>query len=95
MELLLRILFWCPRCWRGTGYIVFSVCGTLVLLGLRLMKRVERIELRTGVVIDLGKAFEAIPLPIPTSAGGIALAAFGAMIGVTMVLWGRQAQKYM
>ena len=95
MERLLQILSSCPRCWRRTGYIMFSVCGALVLLGLRLGKRVERIELKTGVVVDLDKVLEAIPLPIPTSAGGIALAAFGALIGIAMAVWGKQAQKYM
>ena len=95
MELLLQILFWCPRCWRNIGYLVFSACGTLALLGLRLMRRAERLELKAGVVIDLDKVFESLPLPIPTSANGVALAAFGAMIGIAMAVWGRQAQKYM
>ena len=74
---------------------MFSVCGTLVLLGLRLMKRVERIEHKTGVVVDLDKIVEAIPVPIQTTAGGIALAAFGAMVGIAMAIWGKHAQKYM
>lgn len=53
MDFVLQILFWCPRCCRRAGYFMFSVCGTLVLLGLRLMKRVESTEHKTEVVVDL------------------------------------------
>lgn len=74
---------------------MFTVSGTLLLLGLRLMKRVGRIEHKTEVIVNLDKIVEAIPLPIPTTAGGIVLAAFGAMVGVAMAVWGKQAQKYM
>eukprot|EP01035_Chromulina_nebulosa_P037636 gene37636-50813_t len=95
MELILQILFWCPRCWRRIGYILFTVCGMLALVSLRLATRVERIERKTGVVVDPDKVLEAIPLPIPSSAEGFALAVFGAMIGFAMAVWGKLAPKYM
>lgn len=52
MELLLQMLLCCSHFWRRAGYLMFSVCSTLVLLGLRLMNRVERIEHKTGVFVD-------------------------------------------
>ena len=73
---------------------MFTICGGLVLLGLRLLSRAERVERKTGVVIDLAKAFDALPLPIPTSPEGVALAAFGATVGATLALAGKWVQKY-
>lgn len=73
---------------------MFTVCGGLALLGLRLISRVERVERKTGVVIDLAKAFDALPLPIPATPEGVALAVFGAALGVALALAGKWAQKY-
>ena len=53
--------------------------------------RVERVERKTGVFIDLDKALES--LPIPTSAEGVTLAAFGAVLGLALAFAGKWAQK--
>lgn len=94
MDYLLQILFWCPRCWQNIGRAIFTVCGTLVLLGLRLMSRADRVERKTGVVIDLDAVLASIPLPIPASAEGMALALFGAMAGIALALTGKWARKF-
>ncbi|MFN7121882.1 MAG: hypothetical protein ACK4NM_07605 [Hydrogenophaga sp.] len=54
----------------------------------------ERIEVRTGIVIDLDTVLAAIPLPIPTSSGGFALAIFGVMLGLTLAMAGKWAQRF-
>lgn len=93
MEILIQVLFWCPRCWRFIGYWMFSASGLLMLLGLRLMRRVDRVEHRTGMVVDLGKVLDAVPFPVPSSPEGFALAAFCAVLGVALALAGKWAQK--
>lgn len=70
---------------------MFTVCGLLAIAGVRLQLRVERVERKTGVFIDLDKALES--LPIPTSAEGVALAAFGAVLGLALAFAGKWAQK--
>lgn len=72
---------------------MFSASGLLMLLGLRLMRRVDRVEHRTGVVVDLGKVLDAIPLPIPLSPKGFALVAFCGVLGIALALAGKWAQK--
>ncbi|WP_404299791.1 hypothetical protein [Alicycliphilus denitrificans] len=91
MEYFLQALFWCPSCWRSLGRAMFTVCGLLAIAGVRLQLRVERVERKTGVFIDLDKALES--LPIPTSAEGVALAAFGAVLGLALAFAGKWAQK--
>ena len=93
MDLLLQALFWCPKCWRKMGYIVFSACTTLMLLGWQLVRRMDRVEHRTGVVIDVGKMLESLPLPIPSTPGGFALAAVSAVLGLVVARAGRWADK--
>lgn len=72
---------------------MFIICSAFALLGLRLASRVDRIERKTGVLVELDKALASIPLPIPTSAEGIALAAFGAILGAALAWAGKWAQK--
>lgn len=94
MELLIQVLLWCPRCWRNLGRFLFTACGLLMLLGLQLMRRVDRVEHRTGVVVNLAKLIEGIPLPIPSSPEGFAVAAFGAVLGVALAWAGKWASKF-
>lgn len=94
MNWLLQLLFWCPKCWRSIGYWTFTISGLLLLLGWRLSNRVDRIENRTGVVIDFDKILAAIPLPIPASTGGFALAIFGVLLGLALAIAGKWAQRF-
>ena len=93
MDFILQLLLWCPKCWRKIGYFLFSACTTLVLLGWRLVRHMDRVEHRTGVVVDVGKALDSLPLPIPSSPEGFAIAAFGAVIGLVIALAGKWAGR--
>ena len=73
---------------------MFTINGALLLLGWRLSNRMERIERRTGVVIDFDKILAALPLPIPVSSGGFALAIFGVLLGLTLASAGKWAQRF-
>lgn len=70
------------------------MCGLLALLGWRLASGVGRIERKTGVLVELDKVLVSIPLPIPTSAEGFALAIYGAMLGIALAQAGKWAQKH-
>lgn len=94
MSLLLDLLLRCPKCWRSVGYWLFTISGSLLLLGWRLSNRVDRVEGRTGVVIDFDAILATIPLPIPSSSGGFALAIFGVLLGLTLAMAGRWAQRF-
>lgn len=94
MSFLLDLLLRCPKCWRSVGYWMFTISGLLLLLGWRLSNRMDRIENRTGVVIDFDKILAAIPLPIPASSGGFALTVFGVLLGLTLALAGKWAQRF-
>lgn len=94
MSFLLDLLLWCPKFWRLVGYWMFTISGLLLLLGWRLSNKMDRIENRTGVVIDFDKILAAIPLPIPASSGGFALAVFGVLLGLTLALAGKWAQRF-
>ena len=93
MDFILQLLLWCPKCWRKIGYFLFSACTTLALLGWQLVRRMDRVEHRTGVVVDVGKVLDSLPLPIPSTPAGFALAAFGAMLGLVVAAAGKWAQK--
>ena len=69
---------------------MFTVCGALAILGLRLQLRVDRVERKTGIVIGLEKIFDSLPLPIPPSPEGVALAVAGALVGIALALVGRE-----
>lgn len=45
-------------------------------------------------VLDLDKLIDAIPLPIPSSPEGFALAALGAGLGIALTLAGKWASKF-
>lgn len=94
MELILHALFWCPKCWRTVGVWLFTTSGALMLLGWRLAGRVDRIEGRTGIVVDLDKALARLPLPVPTTPEGFAFAALCGVLGVSLALAGKWAQRY-
>lgn len=72
---------------------MFTVCSAFALLGWRLVSRVDRIERKTGVLVELDKALASVPLPIPTSSEGIALAVFGAMLGFALARVAKWADK--
>lgn len=65
-----------------------------MLLGWQLVRRMDRAEHRTGVVIDVGKMLESLPLPIPSTPEGFALAAFGAALGLVVAWAGKWASKF-
>lgn len=93
MDYLIRLLYWAPRLWHFAGYMLFIFCGLLMLLILRLMSGAGRVERKTGVVVDLGRMLDAIPLPVPGTPEGFALASFGAVLGVGLALAGKWALK--
>lgn len=93
MDYLLQLLFWCPRCWRVVGRMLFVVCSSLALLGWRLASRVDRVERKTGVLIELDKALASVPLPIPTTGAGVALALLVAVIGLVLAKFGKWAER--
>lgn len=90
---LLSILFWCPSCWRGVGRLVFFASSALALLGLRTMTKFSRLEVKTGVVVDFGKVFDALPLPVPTTASGFALTVMIAFLGFMLARAGKWAEQ--
>lgn len=94
MDLLVQVLLWCPKCWRIGGGWLFTTSCALMLLGWRLAGRVDRIEERAGINIDLSEILESIPLPVPSTAEGFAFAAFCACLGVGLALTGKWAQKF-
>lgn len=71
-----------------------SVSAAVFFLGLRLSKKSDRVEGVTGVAIDWGSVLAALPLPIPTTGPGFALAALGAALGLLMAYLGRWASKF-
>lgn len=93
MTTLLNVLLWCPGCWRGIGRLVFYISSALALLGLRAMSRFGRIEVKTGVVIDVGKVFDALPFPVPTSPGGFAMTLAVAFLGFMLARAGKWAER--
>lgn len=93
MDYLIRLLCWAPRFWHILGYVMFTVCGLVMLLSLRLMSGAGRVERKTGAVVDLGKLLDAIPFPVPGTPEGFALVLFGAVLGVGLAMaakWARQ-----
>lgn len=74
--------------------MILVACSALALISLRAMKGVNRIENKTGIVIDLKKAFDARPFPVPTTAGGFALVVAFAILGVALALTGKWAERF-
>lgn len=94
MDLMLRILCACPVCWRFVGYVIFTWGGMSLFLFLGILLRTERTERKTGVLLDVGKLFEAIPLPVPSSPEEAALAAGIAVVGAGVAWAGKWAQQH-
>lgn len=93
MDYLLQILFWCPRCWRSIGRLMFIAGTILALTGWRLSRRVERVEDRSGINIDLSQIVDAIPLPVPSTSGEFALTIGVAALGFVLARLGRWAER--
>lgn len=72
---------------------MFYISGALALLGLRAVTRFGRIEVKTGVVFDVGKVFDALPFPVPTSAGEFALTVTVAFFGFMLARAAKWAEQ--
>ncbi len=94
MELLLRMLLACPKCWVKTGVFISGACLSLLLLGSRIGRRMERLEERSGVLIDVDQIIAALPLPIPVTDGQLMLAGLGIVVGIVIAGLGRWAAKF-
>lgn len=94
MSYLLQALFVCPKCWRVLGYWIFVFSVSMLLMGWRLTRKLERIESKTAVVVDFDKVLGAIPLPVPTTGAGFALAIAGALFGILLAMSARWAQRF-
>lgn len=94
MDLMLRLLYACPVCWRVVGYVIFTGSSALLFLALGILLRAERVERKTGVLLDVEKLFEAIPLPIPSSPEEAALVAGIAVVGASVAWAGKWAQQH-
>eukprot|EP00952_Eustigmatos_sp_NYUAD-ZCMA_P009158 37878-Eustigmatos_ZCMA.PRE.1 len=94
MEIVLRLLLACPRCWTALGSVLASVSAAVLFLGWRLAKKSDRLEVATGVVIDWGSVLAALPLPVPTTGPGFALAASCAALGLFLGYLGRWASRF-
>lgn len=91
MEMLIQILLACPKCWRVAGKLVTSVCAGWFLISLTLMRRLERAEVRFGVlppdqVLDV--------LPLATTGWGFAALGGGCAFGLYLVWLGRWLERY-
>lgn len=94
MELMLRMLLACPKCWVKTGAFISGACLALFLLGLRIGRRMEREQERSGALIDVDKIIAGLPLPIPTTDGQLLLAGLGIVAGIVIAGFGRWAAKF-
>lgn len=91
MDLLLQILFACPKCWRVTGQLLFSVCVGWFLASLSLMRRLDRVEGRFGVVLS-DQVLDALPLA--TTGWDLAVLALGCAYGLFLVWLGRWLERH-
>lgn len=73
--------------------MLLSFSLAMLLAGWRLSKRTEGIERRAGISLDLAKALEGVPIPIPVTAEGFALAILGVATGLTLALTGKWAER--
>lgn len=94
MEFVLRLLIACPRCWTASGGMLASVSAAVFFLGWRLSKKSDRLEGATGMVIDWGSVLASLPVPIPTTGPGFALAAMCTVLGFYVAYLGRWASKF-
>lgn len=61
MEILLQLLLGCLRCWRVGFGAVGAACSTWFFVSLMLMRRLERVERRTGFPVP-EQLLDALPL---------------------------------
>ncbi|PLC06027.1 hypothetical protein CY658_02970 [Variovorax sp. RO1] len=94
MEMLLNLLFRCPKCWQKVGYVLFAFSGAMLLLGLRLSRRAGRVESRTGITLNLDQLLADVPLPIPVNGEGFALASLGVAVGLALAIAGKWAGRF-
>lgn len=94
MELLLRILLACPKCWVKIGIFISGTCFSLFLVGVRLGRRIERLEERSGVLIDVDTLLASLPLPIPATTGQLILTSVGIVIGLLLAYLGKWASRF-
>lgn len=94
MEAFLNILLACPKCWIKIGVFISGACLSLLLLGLRVSRRMERLEERAGVLIDVDKIVAALPFPIPTTTGQLVLTGVGVLLGAYLAYLGNWASRF-
>ena len=91
MDLLLQILFACPKCWRVAGRFLASVCAGWFFASLSLMHRVDRVEGRFGVALP-DQVLDALPLA--TTGWGLVALALGCASGLYLVWLGRWLERH-
>lgn len=91
MDLLLQILFACPKCWRVAGQFLSGVCASWFLVSLSLMRRLDRAEGRFGVVLP-DQVLDALPLA--TTGWGLAGLAIGCASGLYLMWLGRWLERH-
>jgi hypothetical protein len=94
MDLLLRMLLACPKCCVRFGVLLSGACLSLVLLGLRVGRKMERLEQRSGALVDVDKFIAGLPLPIPTTAGQLILTGTGIFVGALIAYLGKWASRF-
>lgn len=85
MELMLQILFACPKCWRIAGAIVSSACFSLLMASLKLDRRVDKLESRFHVTLP-DQVIDALPLA--TSTWEFVLLGLGILAGLYLIYFG-------
>lgn len=91
MDLLLQILFACPKCWRVFGQLLSSVCASWFLASLSLMRRLDRVEGRFGVALS-DQVLDALPLA--TTWWGLAALALGCVSGLYLMWLGKWLERH-
>lgn len=94
MNWLLRMLIACPKCWVRFGVFLSGACLSLVLLGLRVGRKMERLEQRSGALVDVDKIIAGLPLPIPITTGQLVLTGTGIFVGALLVYLGKWASRF-
>lgn len=94
MEFLLQILFACPKCWRVFGALLVSVSSSFLTAGLAMMRRVDRIETRTGTLVSQQIEQLLSSMPLPTTALGFTFAIFCLVSGLGLISLSKQVEKY-
>ena len=94
MDYLVMFIVRHAKFWRYTGHFVLWTSLSLILIGLRLSRRIDRVELKTGFpVVDLDKVLASLPLPIPTTTEGFMLFGLIAASGFVMKSAAKSLEK--